>query len=1112
MACTPSRCRTIILGIVVACIVAASTATDTELEGLVRRTAAAAAAAEGSSGSDSSNASHSPASGGAQESSSSESSNASHISASGDATGSSSIDSSNADHSVDAQGSSSSDSSTASHSSAIRGAQASSSSDSSNASHSSASGDATGSSSIDSSSADHSVDAQGSSSSDSSTASHSSASGDTQGSSGAGHSSASGDAHGDHKSVAFEPMIFLLFAFALSMSSQQLVSLLPDCIQPPHSVVLYLFGMLSAYIATQCPDSEFGVTLISVGHIDPHIIFWVFLPMLLYEDSAGSDWHVTRRVLPSALLLALPGVILNTVLTGGFINLVMGMDFASALLLGTILSATDPVAVVGALHALQAPAKLSSIIAGEALLNDGSAVVLFQIFIEVASGRSPFDFGEAFSMLLRLALGGPALGLAVSLIVHVWLAKSKNFSVEMMIIFISVFALFFVAEHSSIHVSGVLAVVTFGLFISAVGKYNLATEKEHEHHAIVGFLALLSNEAIFIIAGIVGFNFSFGNVHIGARDWLDLAFLYVGVHVTRGAVVALSYPVLHRIGYRLSAPEAAICVYGGLRGAVGLAMALLVLGDSDMDAVTRDKIAFHTNGIVLGTLLINGVTIVPIYKALKIQSPQRQEHQRTIMRSLLQTADQRVEQRMAVLCTHWFFEKTHLDIVFDLVPSMSSCWDNHSEDFMGRIRTLFLKTDDVSQAVDNLLPRIKGQEKGSIVEEKLAASNRQGFHQVNMFVPSALREEELTAEDGATYELRKESTKANLEPTGVNIDVEVMNDDQVPPERLDDVNLQLTEEKGKINRNDTNESASKETSIDHVQTQISSASRARRSRATLRILGREDASGLLIEIFQSVTLTKLRAYKRMYESGSLTQAAFDLLKCSIDYEVEALQGDLKNYGFLEGELLGLHTKSAQEQMSKAAAVAFAYISHNLDTAADPLINSVIGCAAKRSRVLQWRLVERNTKALLAYSACSAQSISDLHEYKRGTRMSKEVAGVVDFALSEMSKLAKQAVHVELRDQLEQHPTMTTIYEHILLARLKIVQQVDVLKEMAEDGTISEHDLEHLMEDMMDRTLKGLQYFVPTRAQLEAGGSTTQYNHTFDRIIGPLTKLSLEPVN
>merc|ERR1719210_983041 len=134
----------------------------------------------------------------------------------------------------------------------------------------------------------------------------------------------------------------------------------------------------------------------SASHLDPHAIFYVLLPPLLYESASSMSWRVFRKVLRSSMLLALPGVLLNTIFTGCFVRIAfsIGTDpvtWQASFLLASILSATDPVAVVAALQALGAPRKLATLIECESLLNDGTAVVFFYVFLDMVAVNAPDD-------------------------------------------------------------------------------------------------------------------------------------------------------------------------------------------------------------------------------------------------------------------------------------------------------------------------------------------------------------------------------------------------------------------------------------------------------------------------------------------------------------------------------------------------------------------------------------------------------------------------------------------------------------------------------------------------------------------------------------------------
>merc|ERR1719478_338923 len=147
--------------------------------------------------------------------------------------------------------------------------------------------------------------------------------------------------------------------------------------------------------------------------------------------------------------------------------------------------------------------------------------------------------------------------------------------IEMMILYTFVIGTFFWAEHLC-HFSGVLAVVFLGFFTLAEGRYAQA-ENEHSFHVILGFIAHSCNELIFLIAGVVTWRFGFDSMIEGLitmNDVLESLLVYIGIHVVRGILLVVCFPIMKRMGYGLTVKEALIMWFGGLRGAVGLAMVL----------------------------------------------------------------------------------------------------------------------------------------------------------------------------------------------------------------------------------------------------------------------------------------------------------------------------------------------------------------------------------------------------------------------------------------------------------------------------------------------------------------------------------------------------------
>lgn len=480
-------------------------------------------------------------------------------------------------------------------------------------------------------------------------------------------------AHGeeDHTSGAFNPVLFYLLAYLASACAQEMMMHLPRNYRVPHSVNLFLLGMLMAQIARWLPDIELGRAIRDFMVVDPHIIFWVLLPAILYEDSSGVNWHVMRKVLPSCILLAIPGVILNALLTGSIIRFTFApgeWTWDVAFLLGSILSATDPVAVMCALHELQAPDKLSHLVSGESLVNDGSAVVIFHLFWDSARHIRTLTPGYSVGFFARLSLGGPVLGMLVAFAALQWLKRTRTFKVEVLVILAAIYGSFFLAEHPEMKVSGVLAVVVLGFFMAANAHFTRYSDEEHSHHAVLHFLGLLSNEAIFVLAGVVGLRF-LAEGDLKGRDWLDLLFLYFIVHFTRAFIIIICLPLLKSWGYGMKWKEAVICIMGGLRGAVSLALALMVEFDTRMEEDTRRRVAFHVSGIVLGTLLINGTFIGTLYRFLDIYG--EAEHHDKLLIIALKKADVITRRKINLFEQHWFFHNCIFADIWKMVPNLS---------------------------------------------------------------------------------------------------------------------------------------------------------------------------------------------------------------------------------------------------------------------------------------------------------------------------------------------------------------------------------------------------------------------------------------------------------
>lgn len=250
-----------------------------------------------------------------------------------------------------------------------------------------------------------------------------------------------------------------------------------------------------------------GVALNSWSQIDPHLLLLLFLPALIFESAFNSDWHIFKVEMAQVLLMAGPMLLVSTGLSALMMRYILRYDgeftFTAALLFGSIISATDPVAVVVLLKELGASRRLATLIEGESLLNDGTAMVVFLVIIDIVKGAEP-SVGDIFIKFCRLSIGGPILGIAVGAIVTFMLKRiHNNFILEVNTTIFGSYLMFFLAESTDLKVSGILALVALGLYMTRSGKYRISAESEHAVHHVWGYIGFVAETVIFILTGLI---------------------------------------------------------------------------------------------------------------------------------------------------------------------------------------------------------------------------------------------------------------------------------------------------------------------------------------------------------------------------------------------------------------------------------------------------------------------------------------------------------------------------------------------------------------------------------------------------------------------------------
>ena len=382
----------------------------------------------------------------------------------------------------------------------------------------------------------------------------------------------------------------------------------------PYTVGLFAIGLAAGIMNRMGVFHgmpQFSAALDSVANINPDLILYIFLPILIFDAAYELNLHIFKKTLTNATLLAAPGLIICMILTAGVLMaisfFVPGYEkwtWASALMFGALISATDPVAVVALLHELKTSKRFSTLVDAESLLNDGTGIVCFMLFYGITVwGRN--DELTPILEFCQVVAGGAILGFIAARLV-IWFITPVN-SEEMIqnsVIILSAYLVFILAQ-LYLGISGVIALVAFGLTIAYVGKPRLKPQVNIFMGSFWELLTYIANTLIFIIVGIViaeKVDFSWSHCAI-------LLLVYIALNIIRYITIMMLYPIMKRSGYGLNKKESIILTWGGLRGALGMTLALMVSYTPAIPEEIRSQVLFFTAGTVTLTLCINATTM-----------------------------------------------------------------------------------------------------------------------------------------------------------------------------------------------------------------------------------------------------------------------------------------------------------------------------------------------------------------------------------------------------------------------------------------------------------------------------------------------------------------------
>lgn len=416
-----------------------------------------------------------------------------------------------------------------------------------------------------------------------------------------------------HPLLTIEIDVLLLLAIAC------LTAIALKRLQFPYTVALMLLGIGIGWMGETIEGFDFFPTL-TLSHT---LILFVFVPPLIFESALNLDSRLLLRNLIPILTLAAPGLLLSTAIVGGILSWGTNLELPQALLFGSLISATDPVAVIALFKELGVPKRLGILIEGESLFNDATAIATFNIILAVMASGQGFGLSSlqqgSIAFLISF-LGGVAVGGLVGFLMELPITLSKdNPLVLATFTTIVAYGTFLIAEEV-VHVSGVIGVVSAGIVLGWYKTNNLKPVARQFLNEFWEYLAFLANSLIFLLVGLTVSRLQFFHQIQHTQDLLGaIALTLLAILFARAIVVFGLTAIINRLQpeqlvdwqYQL------VSWWGGLRGAVCLALAL----SFDSDFPNRDLMLMLTLGVVLFTLLIPGTTIAMLLQRLGLDLP-----------------------------------------------------------------------------------------------------------------------------------------------------------------------------------------------------------------------------------------------------------------------------------------------------------------------------------------------------------------------------------------------------------------------------------------------------------------------------------------------------------
>jgi CPA1 family monovalent cation:H+ antiporter len=399
---------------------------------------------------------------------------------------------------------------------------------------------------------------------------------------------------------AVELLVWLLIAASV-------IAVIAARLKVPYTIALVIGGLLIGALHRLS-------LLQSLTHsvrpdwLTPSVVLVLFLPPLLFEASLNLPIRYLRENLLPILLLANVGVLAATVITGFAVRWVFGLPVIVALVFGSIISTTDPISVISVFKEMGVARRLSMILEGESLFNDGTAVVLFGILVAGVSSQN-LGVAKGLGEFVIVVIGAAALGLAMGYLFTKVTQRIDEPRIEITLTTILAYSSYLAAQH--LRLSGVIATVAAGIVMGNWGaEVGMTPRTRTAVWSFWEYAAFVINSLLFLL---IGMRVRVGDLlHAWHAALIAVAAALLGRALSVYGLATLSNPFALKVSLRWQH----LLVWGGLRGAIALA---LVLSLQDRFPHRSDLLTW-TFGVVAFSIIVQGLTLRPLITALGLNA------------------------------------------------------------------------------------------------------------------------------------------------------------------------------------------------------------------------------------------------------------------------------------------------------------------------------------------------------------------------------------------------------------------------------------------------------------------------------------------------------------